>query len=292
MSFDELSTFVVLVQCGNFTKAAEELYVVQSTVSNRIQSLEQELGVRLVIRGKNNIQLTTEGNVFLNYAKQLVSIKNVALQETHLVNQFDDCLRIACVNWIWDSWVSRIAKQFALANPAIALNITLAHGEEIISMMQKGLYDLAYTSYEMTTFNTGSRPFKTSDIVFVSSPDCLPEKKELTREDLQSLPLIESDLWKDSTSTLTDFMISTGKVFRINCNMLHLAKSFCLDGLGFCFLPKAMVAEELKSGQLCAHPIRNLKLGQIELYMTYNKSKFDSSSLQAWLACADEFCVG
>ncbi len=63
LNLKQLRVFIEAVESKSFTGAAKKLYLSQSTVSNHIQSLEEELGVTLFRReAKKNIQLTPEGN--------------------------------------------------------------------------------------------------------------------------------------------------------------------------------------------------------------------------------------
>ena len=52
MDIESLKLFLSVVRIGNITKAAEELFITQSTLSKRIASLEHELGVKLFVRSK------------------------------------------------------------------------------------------------------------------------------------------------------------------------------------------------------------------------------------------------
>lgn len=63
MNFTNLETFLVVSDTLNLTKAAENLYVSQSTVTHRIKNLEDELEYKLFIRhkGKRYIELTQKG---------------------------------------------------------------------------------------------------------------------------------------------------------------------------------------------------------------------------------------
>ena len=64
MNSEELKTFIFLSKVKNFTLAAEQLSVAQSTVTNRISELEKEVGKRLFSRGSKTVSLTEEGQIF------------------------------------------------------------------------------------------------------------------------------------------------------------------------------------------------------------------------------------
>ena len=70
MDTTTLRTFIALAQIKNFTKTAQQLFVAQSTVTNRIRDLEMELGVPLFIRSHKQVDLTPSGQKFLDYAQR------------------------------------------------------------------------------------------------------------------------------------------------------------------------------------------------------------------------------
>lgn len=72
MDFRLIETFIILSETLNLTKTSEILFVSQSTVSNRLKSIERETGTKLFYRdrGYKQIELTTEGNEFLEIARE------------------------------------------------------------------------------------------------------------------------------------------------------------------------------------------------------------------------------
>lgn len=73
MDFKTLKTFHKIVACGSFNRAAEELNYAQSTVTMQIKKLEEDLGIRLLERGKT-FRLTEAGRLFLKKAAILSRI--------------------------------------------------------------------------------------------------------------------------------------------------------------------------------------------------------------------------
>ena len=69
MDIELLRTFIEVRKTRHFGKAAENLYLTQAAVSARIRQLEQLLGVKLFIRSRNNIQLTSEGERLVSHAQ-------------------------------------------------------------------------------------------------------------------------------------------------------------------------------------------------------------------------------
>ncbi len=71
MDIDQVKTFLQVAAHGSFLEAASRVHVTQSTVSARIQNLEQALGARLFIRNRAGAILTPAGRRFLRHAKTL-----------------------------------------------------------------------------------------------------------------------------------------------------------------------------------------------------------------------------
>lgn len=68
--------FVALVDAGNFMKAAENLFMAQSTLSRHIQALERSLGCELLARNTRKAELTDVGRLYYKYAKRIVEIED------------------------------------------------------------------------------------------------------------------------------------------------------------------------------------------------------------------------
>lgn len=81
MDTDLLKTFLEVQRTRHFGKAAENLYLTQSAVSFRIRQLEQQLGVNLFIRHRNNIQLTSAGERLLPHAQTMLAALQKARQD-------------------------------------------------------------------------------------------------------------------------------------------------------------------------------------------------------------------
>ena len=81
MDIESIKTFMVLAHTKNYTRTANQLFVAQSTVTNRIHELEKELGFRLFIRTNRSVELTPKGEQFRLYAEKLIDLTDTALAE-------------------------------------------------------------------------------------------------------------------------------------------------------------------------------------------------------------------
>lgn len=76
MDHNKIESFVSIVETGSITSAAEKLYISQSTLSDRLVALEEELGTRLILRGPGNkkLELTEKGVDFLDFAARYLEL--------------------------------------------------------------------------------------------------------------------------------------------------------------------------------------------------------------------------
>ena len=72
MDLNQIRSFLAVTQTLNFTNAARQNGVPQSTISRQISDLESQLGVRLFYRTRRDVQLTQEGRTFLPYALEMM----------------------------------------------------------------------------------------------------------------------------------------------------------------------------------------------------------------------------
>jgi DNA-binding transcriptional LysR family regulator len=77
----QLRAFLTVASLGHFGQAAEQLNLTQPALTQRVQALERELGVRLFERSAREVRLTTAGKLLLPHAQQLVQIDDEALRE-------------------------------------------------------------------------------------------------------------------------------------------------------------------------------------------------------------------
>ena len=98
-------TFLEILEAGNLNRAAERLHVTQSTVTMRINALEEQLGQRLLVRNKSGVGLTNAGFKFRRYAEMLVQIWHQAQQEIALPAPFEGTLNIGFEVDLWNGGV-------------------------------------------------------------------------------------------------------------------------------------------------------------------------------------------
>ena len=81
MELRHIRYFKAVAEEKSFTKAAEQLAIAQPPLSRQIQDLEAELGTTLFLRTPHKVSLTEEGELFLQYANQILDLVNRSEEE-------------------------------------------------------------------------------------------------------------------------------------------------------------------------------------------------------------------
>lgn len=158
MTYEQVESFLAVVQCGNFSTAAEYLYVSQSTVSSRLHLLEQELGTSLLLRKKGHraIELTSYGRSFIPIAEQWAAL----WKDTQHLKDLPDIqtLRIAGIDAINTYTFLPLYRSHIEKYPNIKLSIHTYHSREIYERIQNRSMDLGFVFNQYAYPEILSRP--------------------------------------------------------------------------------------------------------------------------------------
>ena len=81
MTLAQLKYIIAVAECGTISKAAEKLYISQPSLTTSIKDLESEFGIEIFSRTNKGVILTSDGEEFLGYARQVIS--QTSLMEEH-----------------------------------------------------------------------------------------------------------------------------------------------------------------------------------------------------------------
>lgn len=145
MDFKLVETFLVLSDTLNLTKTAKILFVSQSTVSNRLENIENEIGVKLIDRdrGLKKIELTVEGKEFLNIALEYENI-NEKIRDFSS-KSFKQTVSIGTLNSINNFLFNNLYKKM-LDNSNIQLKIKTEHTGEIYNQVVSRIIDVGFVT--------------------------------------------------------------------------------------------------------------------------------------------------
>ena len=139
----QIKYFQAVVRCNSFTEAAEECFISQSAISQQIQALENELGVKLLNRENRKISLTPAGEHF--YRKSLVLIADFErmCNETVRIAKRDQAeLRIGYLKCYSGQEFRLAVAEFSEKYPDVSIQIINGNHEDLYAALRSGGVDL------------------------------------------------------------------------------------------------------------------------------------------------------
>src|SRR5437588_12989684 len=130
-------TFLVVIATGSFVEAAQRLHVTQSTVSTRIQRLEETLGAELFVRNKAGTTLTRAGQQFQRHAALLTRTVEQARHEIGIVSGFRATLTIGCRMGLWEDLLLRWLPIFGSLAPDVAVRALVSLEEDLMQSLDR-----------------------------------------------------------------------------------------------------------------------------------------------------------
>lgn len=142
----EHGSFLAVARFGNLTRAASEANLAQSSLSDQMQSLEQELGVQLFERSRHGVALTPAGHVMQTYAAEILALKNEAKVAIRAAaRNSDQTLTIGTLETIASEKLAAFLPRFREAHPEISLTLKIGGTGELQRRLEDGSIELAIT---------------------------------------------------------------------------------------------------------------------------------------------------
>lgn len=146
MRLEELRSFEAVARLGHFTRAADELFLTQPSLSRQIQSLESDLGATLFQRDRTGVAITTAGEALLPIARRMLSDADAARYEMdELAGLRRGRIRLGAPPTLCVSVVAEVIAEFRRAHPGVDLHITEAGSHALVDALSEGALDLALT---------------------------------------------------------------------------------------------------------------------------------------------------
>lgn len=197
MELRHLKYFLTVSRLGSFTKASEELYVTQPTLSHQMRQLETELGCDLLDRSSRSIRLTGAGEIFARYANQAMK----EIEDGRAAIQGYQGLQvgsvvIGAISAFTNNLLPPILSEFSQSYPGIKVKIVELPTGEMQKQIRDG--DLAFgLGYgpESTELISGEELFREDLMLIVSKRHPLSKSDFVSVKDIArtKLALLSSE---------------------------------------------------------------------------------------------------
>lgn len=144
MDIELIETFLNVVECRSISAAARQMFTTQSTVSKRLQQLENELQAPLLIRqkGQRSVELTSYGNEFIPLAQQWISLSRDFQNIKYGANRLQLTVGASTLTNMFT--LPPFHRRYVQAHPEVCLFIDNHHSSELYARMDKHMIDIGY----------------------------------------------------------------------------------------------------------------------------------------------------
>ena len=150
MEFELLPSFVAVAECGGFHRAAEQLNLTQSTVSQQIKRLELETKRSLFRRTTRSVVLTDDGEMLLGDARRLLQLEEAARQRL-AAPRLSGTVRLGVVEEIAGGSLPSALGRFAALHPGVKLEVQIAVSAELLEELDAGRLDVVFAKRPLGT---------------------------------------------------------------------------------------------------------------------------------------------
>ena len=254
-----LRYFLAVVREESISGAAESLHLTQPTLSRQLMELEEELGVKLLNRGKKNrrITLTEEGMLLRRRAEEIVALTDKTISELGTSQDIvtgDVFIGGGETNAM--RLIARISKKLQPRYPLIRYHLFSGNADDVAERLDKGLLDfgLFIEPANMERYNYLRLPETDTWGLLMRKDSPLAGKERILAEDLENIPLIvsrqsmvhnELSGWSGSNFDKLNIVATYNLIYNASLMVDEgLGYALCLDRLvfsadnnNFCFRP-------------------------------------------------------
>ena len=266
-----------------FTKAAKLLYLSQPSLSKQIKSLEENLGVLLVNRDKNQIFLTENGEIFLEYSERILALCEESCRIILARKNVEQAiLTVGTSKVIGIYLIPKILTLFARTYPQVRLKVFLNLAEAVIEDVKNQKIDIAILekkiSFKFDEDILVKDFIKNEFCMIISHSHPFAKKNLISKEELYDLNFIKlnstSYIENSIEKILLQNQIEVESLKTImELNSIEGVKTAVSLGLGVAFVPSYTIEREIKFQMIKIINIENFQIEQILSIITNTNSK-------------------
>ncbi len=248
MTLKEYQAFILSVEKGSISKAAEEMGATQSALTHLILNLEKQLGFSVMKRNKSGVTLTKEGARIFQTVKEIIDgDKKVKSLADKIKGSSSNVINIATFSSVAVNWLPSIMSGFKKLYPETQFTITDGNYGEVFKALEDGIADIGFIgapSFE----NMKCYPLIKDRILAL-----LPKTHPLSNlsaipvesfETEQVISLREETDW-DSRHVFESASVTPNIVYRTNDDYAMI--SMVENNLGICLMPELLLGENAKN---------------------------------------------
>ncbi|MFP5110593.1 LysR family transcriptional regulator [Neobacillus sp. C211] len=221
----------------NITKAAQHLYISQPALTNRLQQLEKEFGIKIVNRGRRGVQFTPQGEYLAKSAHEmLLNIQKIKENVLNMEDNVAGTLRLGVSTFFTDYMLPNLLKLFKERYPTIEFKVTTGFSSHIAHLI--------YNQDVHIGIVKGDFSWKDHKHLLFEETICIASKGKIDIHNLPNLPRIDyhtDPLLKNSINNWWSEHFTQPPLVSIEVDKVDTCKKMVVNGLGYAILPSLIL---------------------------------------------------
>ncbi|MGY8665675.1 LysR family transcriptional regulator [Bradyrhizobium sp. UFLA05-109] len=282
-SLVSMRVFCLVAELKSFATAAQRLRISPAMASKHVMQLEKRLGTRLLNRTSRRVSLSESGTLYFEQARQMLdSLDEVEAAVSKATVVPRGVLRLTAPVWMANAMFAGVLAEYQARYPEVRLDVDLSG--RLVNLVEEG-FDLALRATGAPDEALIARPISGVPFYMVAAPAFLKRAGRPTKPaDLSGQALLHYALYPGESFSLTGERgtetIKLNPVLRSgNETLLHMA---ALEGMGFAFLPKWLVTDDIAAGRL-EHVMPDQIIFVGKLFAVYPSRKYLSAKVRTFI---------
>lgn len=290
MNQKQLEYLLAIDKYQNITKAAEHLYITRSALNYSLLNLEREIGLPLFKRISNRLLPTSAGEVYLNYAREIVRLMrecDTAMKD--MIDHTQGSLNIGITPGYGQTIFSNIYPEFYKHYPKYTIHLYEGNAKQLYQYLYDGKIDFAWCAYHRYDQNLEHVILEQSEVYLaVPRSRCKQDYNQdlLLQEQPANLRLYKTEQFvlmnpNSLIREITDIYFNNAGFTPqclMECSVINMTRQFTSKGIALSFLPAPMCRPNL---EIVYFPLK--KPEYFSLAVSYRKGTF--------LTVADQFFI-
>jgi DNA-binding transcriptional LysR family regulator len=280
IDFRHLETFCRVAEVKSFSRAADDLFLTQPTVSGHILSLEKSLSLRLFDRTGREVRLTKAGEVFLRYASKTLTIRKDLL---NALSEFSQGIRgelsLGASTIPGEYLLPKLMGDFKKDHPHFTLSLKIADTKEIIQYVLQGNVEFGMIGAKVNHPSLHYEKYEEDEIIVVApSGHPLARKKRVGLDDLLKEPWIIREEGSGTQMAVDKALRRKGKSLRAFHVVTEMGSTSSMKegvkaGLGLAFISARAAEEELNQGLLSRIAVEGMESISRQIYIVSHRGR-------------------
>ncbi|MDF2633115.1 MAG: Transcriptional regulator [Caproiciproducens sp.] len=291
MDFKQLESFVSVINFGSFSKAGENLFLTQPTISGHIRSLEKEFGVRLIVRTTKAVYPSEAGKKLFAYAQDILRLCNDAVSAVSVPEKkISGVISIAASTVPSQYILPEIMTAFRRQYPDLSFYLTNCDSRGVAEKVASGEASVGIAGAKMDIKRCTYRGFMEDELIIIT-PNTKKFKNMLDNapkvEEIMKEPLIIRERGSGTRAEMESFLLRNG----IDSTKLNIVaemedpeaiKRSVSQGLGISVISQKAAADFSDLGYILSFPNMAMPMKR-KLYLVNRKDGPQLPEAQAFI---------